>query len=312
MKRPAPLVMKERNHPSKKFCRYHNSGGHNTNGCRALKEDIEELIQKGKLRQYVKKDGDQGAIRKRTRSPSRKRSRSPWKGKAPAKEEAKDSGSDDSDTSDEEDFRRAKGRPVAMVIQSSNPLDDWGSNRSVKRMWRYILNIASTSASREGPDRPPLAFTDSDLHDGKPNMHIPLLVSAIMVNMEVRRILVDQGSAVDVIFEDLLEVLKISRKEFTPYSGKDLTGFNGSSTKPLGQLELMVTYGNPDGEEAMFRTVKTVFLVLPCKSVYQCIIGRPTLGKLEAVTSTMHLKMKFYNLENKVVTIPTDLGGAFS
>lgn len=60
--------------------------------------------------------------------------------------------------------------------------------------------------------------------------------------------------------------------------GIDLSGFNGFKTKPLGYLELMVTYrAEPP---SLYRMVKTPFLVLPCKSVYNSKIGRPTLGRL--------------------------------
>ena len=38
-----------------KYCRFHKDHGHYTEDCRDLKEQIEELIQKGKLQRYVKK-----------------------------------------------------------------------------------------------------------------------------------------------------------------------------------------------------------------------------------------------------------------
>ena len=41
---------------NKKYCRFHRDHGHHTNECRDLKEQIEELIQKGKLQKFVKKD----------------------------------------------------------------------------------------------------------------------------------------------------------------------------------------------------------------------------------------------------------------
>ena len=38
-----------------KYCRFHKDHGHYTEDCRDLKEQIEELIRKGKLQKYVKK-----------------------------------------------------------------------------------------------------------------------------------------------------------------------------------------------------------------------------------------------------------------
>ena len=39
----------------KKYCRFHKDHGHYTEDYRDLKEQIEELIQKGKLQRFVKK-----------------------------------------------------------------------------------------------------------------------------------------------------------------------------------------------------------------------------------------------------------------
>ena len=38
-----------------KYCHFHKDHGHYTEDCQDLKEQIEELIQKGKLQKYVKK-----------------------------------------------------------------------------------------------------------------------------------------------------------------------------------------------------------------------------------------------------------------
>ena len=37
-----------------KYCWFHKDHGHYTEDCRDLKEQVEELIQKGKLQNYVK------------------------------------------------------------------------------------------------------------------------------------------------------------------------------------------------------------------------------------------------------------------
>lgn len=95
-----------------------------------------------------------------------------------------------------------------------------------------------------------------------------------MANFEVRRIPVDQGNLADIVFVDLLTKFGISEEDLTPYQGTHLSGFNGSKTMPFGYIELMVTIR----EELLTKTVKTPFLTLPCKSIYNCIIGRPTLG----------------------------------
>ena len=109
-----------------------------------------------------------------------------------------------------------------------------------------------------------------------------------MANFDVRRILVDQGSSVDVMYSQLYSTLQLDETHLTPYVGSDLQGFYGASTRPWGYLDLIVTFGA--GETA--RSIKCQFLVVDCPSLYQCIFGRPTLAELIAVPSTVHLKMK--------------------
>ncbi|XP_050241228.1 uncharacterized protein LOC126690138 [Quercus robur] len=55
LKWPRPLHSSPNVCDKNKYCRFHKDHGHNTEDCRDLKEQIKELIQKGKLQKYVKK-----------------------------------------------------------------------------------------------------------------------------------------------------------------------------------------------------------------------------------------------------------------
>ena len=68
-----------------------------------------------------------------------------------------------------------------------------------------------------------------------------------------------------------------------------LVGFTGDRVCPVDIITFPITVGT------YTRTVsKTVaFLVVNCPSAYNAIIGRPTLNRLRAVTSTYHLLLKF-------------------
>ena len=89
----------------------------------------------------------------------------------------------------------------------------------------------------------------------------------------------------------------------TPYVGSDLQGFNGASTKPWGYVELIVTFRR--GVTA--RAIKTQFLVVDYPSLYKCIFERPALVELIAVSSIVHLKMKYYIAEGLVATLHGDI-----
>ncbi|GAU36139.1 hypothetical protein TSUD_316680 [Trifolium subterraneum] len=139
-----------------------------------------------------------------------------------------------------------------------------------------------------------------------PNFQIPLLVRAKMANFDVRRILVDQGSSCDIMYSGLFKVLQLTEENLVPYVGSDLQGFNGSTTKPWGYVDLIVTFG----ENKAMKSVKVKFLVVDCPSLYNCIIGRPTLAELFAVSSTIHLKLKYYTKDGQVATINGDIEAA--
>ncbi|GAU45421.1 hypothetical protein TSUD_182900 [Trifolium subterraneum] len=141
---------------------------------------------------------------------------------------------------------------------------------------------------------------------GSPNFQISLLVRAKMVNFDARRILVDQGSSYDIMYSGLFKVLQLTEENFVPYVGSYLQGFNGSTTKPWGYVDLIVTF---DENKAM-KSVKVKFLVFDCPSLYNCIIGRPTLAELFAVSSTIHLKLKYYTKDGQVATINGDIEAA--
>ena len=56
LKWPKPLSSSSKRRDSKKYCRFHKDHGHYTYKCWDLKKQINELIQRGKLQKFVKKD----------------------------------------------------------------------------------------------------------------------------------------------------------------------------------------------------------------------------------------------------------------
>ena len=71
-----------------------------------------------------------------------------------------------------------------------------------------------------------------------------------------------------------------------------LAGFGGGSIHPFGWIKLPLTLG----AEPHQTTVWHDFFVMDCPSPYNSILGRPTLGKIRAITSTYNLMMKFPTL----------------
>ncbi|XP_050889380.1 uncharacterized protein LOC127094613 [Lathyrus oleraceus] len=198
--------------------------------------------------------------------------------------------------------------PTTLVI-SGGGTNGESAALSVKRKFDELLLTApeqkATLTKYRGKSNP-ISFFLEELPGGSPNSAIPLLIRAKMARFDVRRILVDEGSSVDIMYVHLFKTLKLDKTNLAPYVGSDLQGFNGATTRPWGYVELLVTFG----EQETAREVKIQFLVVDCPSLYNCIFGRPTLAELTAVPSTVHLKMKYYTKLGRVVTIHGDIEAA--
>ncbi|XP_056685774.1 uncharacterized protein [Spinacia oleracea] len=109
-------------------------------------------------------------------------------------------------------------------------------------------------------------------------------------NHNVHRVLVDGGSAVNIIFRNCFEqlILEEGEESLTKVS-YPLIRFNGSAAIPRGKITLPVTIG----QGLAARNVREEFLVMDCDSVYNVIMGRTMIHKIKAVPSTYHPMMMY-------------------
>ncbi|KAK2376303.1 hypothetical protein QL285_077105 [Trifolium repens] len=311
IKFPKPGLAKPGQDKSK-WCRYHRSHGHVTEDCIHLKDAIETLIRQGRLGRFKAEDSPKKAARQNANveeeyhpaSSSGQEKKVVLSISRPEDYYVPD---DVEDNHSHPTFSKWENFAETMVISAG------GYNQktigSVKRKFEELID--SSSQQPVTLDRPkkgsvPLAFYMEELPGGAPNAHIPLLIRADMANCDVRRILVDTGSSVDIMFSQCFTALQLDESYLAPYVGSDLQGFNGATTKPWGYVDLMVTFG--EGETA--RTVKIPFLVVDCPSLYQCILGRDAMANLLAVPSTAHLKLKYYTTKGHVATLHGDIEAA--
>ena len=100
----------------------------------------------------------------------------------------------------------------------------------------------------------------------------------------MKRVMVDQGSAAEIMYPDLYKGLNLKAEDLTPYSSP-LVSFEGKVIIPKGQIRLPVQTGS--------ETVEVDFVVVDAYSPYTAIVARPWLHTLEAVSSTLHQKIKY-------------------
>ncbi|XP_010243719.1 PREDICTED: uncharacterized protein LOC104587707 [Nelumbo nucifera] len=87
-----------------------------------------------------------------------------------------------------------------------------------------------------------LSFTDEDLKGVAVPHDNTLVVSTIITYFVVKRILVDNGSSVDILFYEAFEKMKIAPERLQP-TDVPLVGFSNNVVKPEGKITLPVTVG---------------------------------------------------------------------
>lgn len=68
-------------------------------------------------------------------------------------------------------------------------------------------------------------------------------------------------------------------------------------------MELLVSMG----EGKNIRSIRIEFLVIPCKHIYNFILGRPFTTTLDAIASPVPLKLKYHNLNGELDVLHADL-----
>ena len=116
----------------------------------------------------------------------------------------------------------------------------------------------------------------------------PLVIILNIEGFNTKRILVDNGSSADIIYLPAFQQLRLDPRRLRPFDSP-LVSFSGDRVYPKGIVTLTMTVG----AYSVQLTHQLDFLVVDCPSSYNVIIGRPTLNKWKAATSTYYLKVKF-------------------
>ena len=100
----------------------------------------------------------------------------------------------------------------------------------------------------------------------------------------MRRVLVDQGSAVEIMYPNLYKGLNLKSEDLTAYESP-LISFEGKTVIPKGQISLPI--------QTDLEIVEVDFIAVDSYSSYTAIVARPWLHTLGAVSSTLHQKVKY-------------------
>ena len=110
-----------------------------------------------------------------------------------------------------------------------------------------------------------MGFSDED-KIGTIQPHDNALVITLRVEgYDMKRVIVDQGNAVEIMYPDLYKWLNLKAEDLTPYSSP-LVRFEGKIIIPKGQVRSPVQTGSE---------VEVDFIVVNAYSPYTAIVARP-------------------------------------
>ena len=111
-----------------------------------------------------------------------------------------------------------------------------------------------------------LGFSDEDKLGTIQPYDDALVVTLKIGGYDVKRVMIDQGSAAEIMYPDLYKGLGLKLENLTAYSSP-LVSFKGKMVVPKGQIRLPVQIGTD--------VVEVDFIVVDVFSPYTAIMGRP-------------------------------------
>ena len=126
---------------------------------------------------------------------------------------------------------------------------------------------------------PMLGFFDKD-KIGTIQPHDDALVVTLRIwRYDVKRVLIDQGNVVKIMYPDLYKRLNLKPNDLTAYDSP-LVSFEGKTVIPKCQIRLLIQTDS--------KIMEVDFIVVDSYSPYTAIVARSWLHALEAVSSTLH------------------------
>ena len=188
------------------YCHYHQDHGHTTEDCRNLWDHLDQLVQKGKLKQILHhssgREGQTGSA---------------FRGNVSLRP------------------------PLGMINVIFATPGRTGSCPSRVMSVSCCPNEGSSSMPKRAKMRTPLVlgFSDEDKL-GTIQPHEDALVVTLKIGgCDMKRVMIDQGSTAEVMYLDLFKGLNLKLENLTAYNSP-LVSFEGKMVIPNGQIRLPV------------------------------------------------------------------------
>ncbi|GKV42967.1 hypothetical protein SLEP1_g50318 [Rubroshorea leprosula] len=274
LRRPGPMRTTAATRDHTRYCDFHQDHGHTTEQCNSLRSELESLAQKGMLNEYIQRVEqprfvrEQGTQHQGVRNPPNRQGVGYQQAPPPLPP------------------------PARVIHMITGGLEAGGLSSKQRKLYVREVKHQNRAQKRKFDDaewkNQPITFTSADLETVVTPHSDPLVTSVTINNCEVQRVLVDTGSAPDIMYFHCFESLGLDPALLQRYDGP-IYGFNNQPVPVEGVLTMNVAFGS--GRSYVTPPVR--FLVVKMASSFNVVIGRPTLTEIRAVVSQSHLCMKF-------------------
>ncbi|XP_039128920.1 uncharacterized protein LOC120265067 [Dioscorea cayenensis subsp. rotundata] len=178
------------------YCRFHKTHGHSTDRCRELMNEIESLVHQGKLNKFVYSEA--------------------WRNEKPSYLK-KERYEDNKGMNDKKDSKMTEKTPPILDNKPSHPAiyviiggETLAGKTSISRKAyaRQAYEVKSIMKTQENKE--PITFTAEDQGDVVMPHDDAMVISETIMKFPVERILIDNGSSVNLIYWNFFEKMNLS------------------------------------------------------------------------------------------------------
>jgi hypothetical protein len=177
---------------------------------------------------------------------------------------------------------------ASLATKLALPITGSSSSKPANKKHRRIQHVGvQGSFIKSKWSHIPITFSQEDLQLKDYPHNDAMVISCVIKGFLVHNVLVDTGSAADIIFaKDFRQMQEPDDKIHD--ATHPLCGFRGRQIVALGKITMSITFGYVNNT----RTEQVVFDIVDMEYPYNAIIGRWTLNAFEAILHPTYLCMK--------------------